>query len=76
MTGKTKVVHSKSKDAWNVIGTCPGGRYKFARVPYVGPRSYKDISESCEILITREKAEALELAIFISDAINKSGCNF
>ena len=31
---KTKVVHSKSKPAWNVIGVELGKKYKIARVPY------------------------------------------
>ena len=34
-TVKTKVVHSQTKSAWNVIGTDLGGKYKIARVPYV-----------------------------------------
>lgn len=30
---KTKVVHSESKLAWNVVGTQCGRKYKIARVP-------------------------------------------
>ena len=31
---KTKVVHSQSKNAWNVVNTELGGKYKIARIPY------------------------------------------
>ena len=31
---KTKVIHSKSKPAWNVVGETLGGKYKIARVLY------------------------------------------
>ena len=61
---KTKVVHSQSKTAWNVIGTQVGGKYKIARVPYI-------ISGN-EISDTREKSEALEHALFISYCFNNS----
>lgn len=33
--GKWLVKHSKSKDAWNVLGTILGSRYKIARCPYL-----------------------------------------
>lgn len=62
-TIKTKVVHSESKTAWNVIGVICGGKYKIARVPYV-------IVEGCKILNTQNKNEALEHAQFISEAFN------
>jgi hypothetical protein len=61
---KTKVVHSKSKQAWNVIGTALGGKYKIAMVPYV-------VTDN-EIIDTKEKAEALHHAEFISKCFNKS----
>lgn len=61
---KTKVTHSLSKSAWNVIGTIPGGKYKIARVPYF-------VVKDNEILTTRNKSEALEHAEFISNAFNK-----
>lgn len=35
--GKWDIKHSESKDAWNIIGTVLGGKYKIARIPY-----YKD----------------------------------
>ncbi len=33
--GPWEIKHSESKDAWNVIGTTLGGKYKVARCPYV-----------------------------------------
>jgi len=58
---RTKVVHSQSKLAWNVIGTELGLKYKIARVPY----------EQCDndILNTRWKHEALEIAMHISKSM-------
>lgn len=61
---ETEVVHSKSKDAWNVIGQTVGCKYKIARVPYL-------ICDN-EILNTMAKSEALEHAEFISRAFNKA----
>ncbi len=61
---KTKVVHSKSKDAWNVVGTKLPGKYKIARIPY--------LITGNEVIDTREKAEALFHAEFISRCFNKS----
>jgi hypothetical protein len=61
---ETKVVHSESKSAWNVIGTIPGGKYKIARIPYYA-------HEDSEILTTKNKHEALEHAQFISECFNK-----
>jgi hypothetical protein len=61
---KTKVVHSQTKDAWNVIGEEPGRKYKIARIQYF----------KCddEIITTRNKAEALEHAEFISYCFNNA----
>lgn len=59
----TKVVHSKSKPAWNVVGTSLGQKYKIARCPYF-------VHENDEILTTLEKNEALEHALFISKTFN------
>lgn len=61
---RTKVVHSESKSAWNVIGTGWGGKYKIARVPYL-------VCDH-EIINTQRKNEALEHALFISDAFNNA----
>jgi hypothetical protein len=58
----TKVVHSQSKYAWNVVGTKLGGKYKIAIVPYV-PSSDEDVT-----LLNRQ--EAYEHAMFISNAFN------
>jgi hypothetical protein len=62
---ETKVVHSQSKSAWNIIGTRPGGKYKIARIPYL-------IIEGDEISSTREKSEALEHALFMSRCFNNA----
>lgn len=67
---KTKVVHSQTKSAWNVVGVYPlGGKYKIARVPYLVIADEK-INE-------RNKAEALNHAEFISYCFNCSDtiCN-
>lgn len=61
----TKVVHSESKTAWNVIGEEPGCKFKIARIPYV-------VVEDCEIITTKNKHEALEHAQFISEAFNNA----
>jgi len=42
---RTKVVHSTSKLAWNIVGTKLGGKYKIAIVPYV-PSDDKDVNEA------------------------------
>ncbi|REC56994.1 hypothetical protein DRF62_02210 [Chryseobacterium piscium] len=60
---KTIVKHSKSKSAWNVIGTELGGKYKIAVVPYIQTED--------EITQTKEKNEALEHAEFISKCFNE-----
>lgn len=61
----TKVAHSQSKPAWNVIGTKLGGKYKIARVPYI-------IVDGNEELTTIQKHEALLHAKFISFCFNNS----
>ena len=58
---ETKVVHSESKPAWNVVGTKLGGKHKIARVPYV---------PSNNGALFRNKIEALEHAEFISFCFN------
>jgi hypothetical protein len=60
---QTKVAHSLTKSAWNIIGISLGGKFKIARIPYEFTGS--DISTS------RERKEAHEHAIFISDCFNK-----
>lgn len=62
---KTKVKHSESKSAWNVVGAQTGCKYKIARVPY-------DKIEGDEITTTRNKAEALEHAMFIRFCFNNT----
>ncbi len=61
---KTKVVHSKTNNAWNIIGTELGGKYKIARIPYQVTGN--------EFVDTKEKAEALHHAEFISKCFNNS----
>jgi hypothetical protein len=61
---KTKVVHSQTKAAWNVIGTTIGGKYKIARIPY-----------SCcdnEQITDKNRIEAYEHAVFIAACFNNS----
>ena len=62
---KTKVIHSKSKSAWNVVGVNLGGKYKIARVPYL-------IIDGENVITEREKREALEHANFISFCFNNA----
>jgi len=59
----TEVKHSLSKDAWNIIGTELGEKYKIARIPYF-------VVKDSEILTTQNKNEALEHALFISRCFN------
>jgi hypothetical protein len=59
---KTKIVHSQSKPAWNIIGDVLGGPYKIARIPYVPTGN--------EELDSRTIKEAFELAEYISYCLN------
>lgn len=59
---KTKVVHSKSQFAWNVINTVLGGKRKIAVVPYVAI----DIDNENYPM----RKEAKEIADFISNSFN------
>lgn len=61
---KTKVVHSQTKSAWNVIGTRPGCKYKIARVPYY-PLEKEDKADI-------NRVEAFNHAEFISYCFNNS----
>ena len=62
---KTKVVHSKSKPAWNIVGITLNAKYKIARIPY-------NLSDD-ENIVKRERDEAYEHAIFIAHCFNHSG---
>lgn len=62
---KTKVVHSESKNAWNIIGISLAKKYKVARIPYL-------IIKDCPNLNETRKQEALIHAEFISRCFNKS----
>lgn len=61
---KTKVVHSKTKKAWNVVGEKYMSKYKIARVPYLGIND--------EIADKKFKKEAYEHAEYISYCFNNS----
>lgn len=61
---KTRVVHSQSKAAWNIVGTILGGKYKIARVPYIVINDEK-IDEI-------NRSEAFEHAEYISYCFNNS----
>lgn len=61
---KTKVIHSKSKSAWNVVSTTLGSKYKIARVPYVKV-------EGDVVMTEIQSSEALRIANFISESFNK-----
>ena len=61
---KTKVVHSATKSAWNVVGDTLGGKYKIARVPY-------HVSGN-DIIDHRDKDEAFQHAEFISWCFNNA----
>lgn len=60
----TKVIHSESKSAWNIVGTRMGDKHKIARVPYY---TAPDDAE----LTRRNKEEAYEHAAFISQSFNR-----
>lgn len=60
----TKVVHSKTKAAWNIIGIKLGGKYKIARFPY--------LLTECEKLNDINKREAFNHAEFTSFCFNNS----
>jgi ribosome-binding factor A len=59
----TKVKHSESKNAWNVIGVKLGGKYKIARVPYT------EIKDD-QLSTMREIEKARKDAEFISFCFN------
>ena len=61
---KTKVVHSQTKSAWNIIRSEMSGKYKIARIPYL-------VLDNQE-LSDRNRIEAFEHAEFISYCFNHS----
>ena len=60
-----KIKHSESKNAWNIIGDIAGGKYKIARIPY-----HQNEEKGMEMHNTRQKADALNDAEFISFCLN------
>jgi hypothetical protein len=71
----TKIKHSESKSAWNVIGTKLGGKYKIARVPYVKVEDSTFITE-CNNLEAKRHAEWISFCFNNSDNILASRGNF
>ena len=61
---RTKVIHSKTKNAWNIVGKNINKKYKIARIPYL-------VCED-EKMNTRSKSEALKHANFINYCFNNS----
>lgn len=61
---KTRVVHSQTKSAWNIVGEKLGGKYKIARVPYVC------VNDQC--VTDKNRVEAFKHAEFISYCFNHS----
>ena len=55
--GKWELKHSQSKNAFNVVGTKLGGRYKVARLPYEA--SFNMSKEFNEKAYYEQKANAL-----------------
>jgi len=62
---QTRVKHSESKSAWNVVGNTLGGKYKIARVPYFKSETNDDVTETF-------KNEAKHHAELISFCFNNS----
>ena len=58
---KTKVVHSQSKSAWNVVCAELGHKYKIAKIPYIK-------SEDDEVT-HREMYYALDIANHICESM-------
>jgi hypothetical protein len=60
---ETKIVHSESKDAWNIVSKTLASKFKIARIPYFA-------ADNNEIITTMNKAEALDHAKFINFCFN------
>ena len=71
----TKIKHSESKSAWNVIGTKLGGKYKIARVPYIKVEDSTFITE-CNSLEAKKHAEWISFCFNNSDRILAARGNF
>ena len=66
---KTKVVHSQSKKAWNVVGSKIGNKYKVAHIPYF---QATPTNEAQTLLNEKFRSEAFNHAQFISYCFNNS----
>lgn len=63
---KTKVIHSQTKAAWNIVGTMPNDTYKLVRVPYyINGRVAID-----DPINQEERKRAFKLAESISKFLN------
>ena len=60
IVGKWDVKHSESKDAYNIVATVLGDKYKIARLPYIVGND--------EFQSNKNKIEALEMASIICKA--------
>jgi len=78
--GPWEIKHSESKNAFNIVGTIPGGKYKIARLPYESEERYskmindifKNESEANANLISAspELLEALQGMILVWDNLS------
>lgn len=68
---KTKVVHSKSKPAFNVVSTKLGTKYKIARIPYEINGSLSEEWNNKEIDEAKNHAEFISYCFNNSDFICK-----
>jgi len=62
---ETKIIHSTSINAWNIVNTKLGGKYKIAIIPYL-------LIDTDDISTEIQKSEALRHAKFISECLNNS----
>ncbi len=60
-----KVIHSKSKPAWNIVSDELGKKHKIAQLPYL-------VIEGAKLMTEIEKSEALKQAKFIEYCFNNS----
>lgn len=64
---KVEIKHSESKDAWNIISTEPGTKYKIARIPYL-----QIDNKGLEAFNAKKKFEALQIAEYITKILNET----
>jgi hypothetical protein len=64
---KTKVIHSQSKNAYNVVSETLGTTYKVARCPYV---VVDNVDIDTTLINMKNRLEAFDNAVFISFCFN------